>query len=111
VAKFIALLNTCCSPTERKRKGREPREEEVLLARRRTGDGAWRLRSKTTGDGGAKAAGKSSVVGARRMCGSGVTLWGEEKARLQWTEGSLRARSEVWRESGEIDRVSERARR
>lgn len=82
-----------------------------MLARRRTGDGAWRLRSKTTGDGGAKAAGKSSVVGARRMCGSGVTLWGEEKARLQWTEGSLRARSEVWRESGEIDRVSERARR
>lgn len=35
----------------------------MLLARRRTGDDAWRLRSNTTGDGGVKAAGKSSVVG------------------------------------------------
>lgn len=52
-----------------------------------------------------------AVLWGEEDVGSGVTLWGEEEARLQWIEGALRARSEVWRESGEIDGVSERARR
>uniref|UniRef100_A0A0E0QW01 Uncharacterized protein n=1 Tax=Oryza rufipogon TaxID=4529 RepID=A0A0E0QW01_ORYRU len=48
-----------------------------------------------------------AVLWGEEDVGSDVTLWDEEEARLQWIEGALRARSEVWRESGEIDGTRE----